>query len=61
MIWYYSILVSPRMENDITSIEAVFNSTINLTCSAYGNPKPTVNELVKKKNFRRRFFVDCMV
>ncbi len=61
MIWYYSILVSPRMENDITSIEAVFNSTINLTCSAYGNPKPTVNELVKKKNFRRRFFLDCMV
>jgi hypothetical protein len=49
------------MENDITSIEAVFNSTINLTCSAYGNPKPTVNELVKKKNFRRRFFLDCMV
>ena len=37
------ILVSPRITNDLTTIEASFNATINLTCSAYGNPKPTVN------------------
>ncbi|CAF0772843.1 unnamed protein product [Rotaria sordida] len=36
------VLVPPRFENDITNIEAIFNSTINLTCSAYGNPKPTI-------------------
>ena len=38
------ILVSPRIDNDLTTIEANWNSTINLTCSAYGNPKPTVNQ-----------------
>lgn len=49
---FTSILVSPRMENDTTAIEAVFNSTINLTCSAYGNPKPTVGKpIVGGKRF----------
>ncbi|CAF0756370.1 unnamed protein product [Rotaria sp. Silwood1] len=36
------VLVPPRIENDITNIEAIYNSTVNLTCSAYGNPKPTI-------------------
>lgn len=35
-------LVPPSIENDITNIEVIFNSTFNLSCSAYGNPKPTV-------------------
>lgn len=37
------------MENDITNIEAIFNSTVNLTCSAYGNPKPTVRLILNKR------------
>ncbi|CAF1357382.1 unnamed protein product [Adineta steineri] len=36
------VLIPPRIENDTTNIEAIFNSTVNLTCSAYGNPKPTI-------------------
>ncbi|CAF2244305.1 unnamed protein product [Rotaria magnacalcarata] len=36
------VLVPPRIENDITIIEVTINSTFNLTCSAYGNPKPTI-------------------
>ncbi|CAF3915835.1 unnamed protein product [Rotaria sp. Silwood2] len=36
------VLVPPRIENDTTNIEAIFSSTVNLTCSAYGNPKPTI-------------------
>lgn len=42
------ILVPPKFRDDLVSIEAVINSTINLTCSAYGNPKPTVRERKKK-------------
>lgn len=47
------------MTNDLTTIEAIYNSTINLTCSAYGNPKPTVNNrkifLILSKNASRLF------
>jgi hypothetical protein len=59
-----TILVSPRIENDITNIEAIFNSTVNLTCSAYGNPKPTVKIIILKKNkifIFERILLDCMV
>ncbi|UJR25150.1 hypothetical protein I4U23_006509 [Adineta vaga] len=36
------VLVPPRFGNDIINIELIFNSTINLTCTTYGNPKPTI-------------------
>ncbi|CAF0852080.1 unnamed protein product [Adineta ricciae] len=36
------VLVPPRFGNDQTNIEAIFNSTINLTCTTYGNPKPII-------------------
>ncbi len=57
IISYYSIVVSPRMENDITTIEAIFNSTVNLTCSAYGNPKPTVNKSLEKIIFYKEILL----
>jgi hypothetical protein len=45
------------MENDITTIEAIFNSTVNLTCSAYGNPKPTVNKSLEKIIFYKEILL----
>ena len=37
------LLVPPRLGHDALNIEATVNSTVNLTCSAYGKPKPTVS------------------
>jgi hypothetical protein len=49
------------MGNDTTIIEAIFNSTVNLTCSAYGNPKPTVNKSFGKDANILSSLVDCLV
>lgn len=52
--------VPPSFGVDRTEIEAIFNSTINLTCTTYGHPKPTVSFLIGTIH-RKRCFLDRLV